>query len=43
MDCYNQKTKVSFFLKYEETDKYVSFSPDDARTLLEACTGKKLR
>ena len=36
-DCYNQMTKVSSFLQYQNSDKYIALSPEDAQTLLNFC------
>lgn len=40
-ECYSQETKKSFFLKYEDSDKYVALSPADAQTLFNYCANNK--
>lgn len=37
LDCYNENTGVSSFIKYEDSDKYVALPPSDAQTLLNYC------
>lgn len=36
-DCFNQRTKESFFLPYLQTDKFVCMPPTDAQTLFDFC------
>lgn len=35
--CYDKRTDQFFFLRYDESEKYVAFSPQDARALIEYC------
>ena len=38
--CYNKKTEKESFVKYEDSNGYISFTPDDAQKLLNACSKK---
>lgn len=36
-DCWSESTQTASTLTYAESDKYVAFSPDDAKKLLDYC------
>jgi hypothetical protein len=40
-DCYDERTGLSSFLSYSESDKMVALTPSDAQILLNYCTGLK--
>ena len=35
--CYDEASKQSFFLRYEDSDRYLALSPIDAQNLLNYC------
>ena len=35
--CYDARTGQRYFLSYQDSENYVSFSPTDARTLMNYC------
>lgn len=39
--CVDKNNQNSYFLRYDETDNFVMFSPNDARKILEYCTNKE--
>ena len=40
-DCYDERTHVTSFLPYVDSDKYVAFDPSDAQTVLTYCENAK--
>lgn len=36
-DCHDQNTGKDFFLKYEDSDKYVAMPPADAQAVFDYC------
>jgi hypothetical protein len=36
-DCVNSVTKITSFIAYGDSDKYVAFNPTDAQSLLTYC------
>ena len=36
-ECFDETTQKSYFVKYEDSDKYVSLPPADAQTLFNYC------
>jgi hypothetical protein len=37
-DCWDEATQTASTLVYADSDKYVAFSPDDAKKLLDYCS-----
>ena len=35
--CYDKVREKESFVKYEDSDGYIAFTPDDAQKLLNAC------
>jgi len=40
MQCHDSMTGESYFISYDQTDKYVSFPPDYFKELLQYCQEK---
>lgn len=38
--CYNKKTEKESFVKFEDSNGFIAFTPDDAQKLLNACAKK---
>ena len=38
--CYNKRTEKESFVKFEDSNGYIAFTPDDAQKLLNACSKK---
>ena len=36
--CYNKRTEKESFVKFEDSNGYISFTPEDAQKLLNACS-----